>query len=169
MKDTNFARDIFQFVLAKVRERQRKLVPDLIVRRPRDAQTAWFAKRFESGCDIHAIAENVALFGNNVTDIDSDAEHDSSSIRNFRVAPCHSALDSGCPQDRATALANSISSPSPVVLTTRPWWLAIAGSTNSRRIAFRAARVPTSSAPIRRLKPTMSAATIAANLRSTGV
>jgi hypothetical protein len=78
-------------------------------------------------------------------------------------------LDSGCPQDRATALANSISSPSPVVLTTRPWWLAIAGSTNSRRIAFRAARVPTSSAPIRRLKPTMSAATIAANLRSTGV
>ena len=49
-----------------------------------------------------------------------------------------------------TTLGNSSSRPSPVVLTMRPPWLAIAGSTTSCRMAFSAASVPLSSRPISR-------------------
>ena len=57
--------------------------------------------------------------------------------------------------------------PSPVVFTTRPRRTAIAGSAGSRRMAFKARRVSASSAPINRLWPTTSPATIAASRRST--
>ena len=50
----------------------------------------------------------------------------------------------------STALENSTSMPSPVVLTMRPLCSAMAGSTISRREAFNAASVPTSSAPVSR-------------------
>ena len=55
--------------------------------------------------------------------------------------------------------------PSPVRLTTRPWWTAIVGSIRSLRSARSRASVRSSSAPARRLKPTTSAARIAASLR----
>src|SRR6185295_5292001 len=55
--------------------------------------------------------------------------------------------------------------PSPVVLTMRPWCSAIAESINSRRCDLSAVMVPISSAPIRRLYPTTSAARIAASRR----
>jgi hypothetical protein len=51
----------------------------------------------------------------------------------------------------STTLANSTSSPSPVVLTMLPRALAIAGSISSSRWVFSRARVPDSSASINRL------------------
>jgi hypothetical protein len=65
----------------------------------------------------------------------------------------------------STTLRNSISAPSPVRLNTRPFWLATFGSMSSLRKARSRARVPSSSAPVMRLKPTMSAARIAAIFR----
>src|ERR1019366_85612 len=67
----------------------------------------------------------------------------------------------------STALANSTSAPSPVVLTIRPRCSAILGSTSSRLYALSAARVPSSSTPMRRLYPATSAARMAASRRST--
>jgi hypothetical protein len=56
--------------------------------------------------------------------------------------------------------------PSPVVLTMRPRCSLILGSISSRRCALSRARVPSSSAPISRLYPAVSAARMAASLRS---
>src|SRR6185312_7601465 len=65
----------------------------------------------------------------------------------------------------STTLRNSTSAPSPVRLTTRPLWAATAGSSRSPHNARNRASVRSSSAPARRLKPTTSAARIAASLR----
>ena len=67
----------------------------------------------------------------------------------------------------STTVANSTSIPSPVVLTIRPRCTAILGSISLRRYALRRARVPFSSAPIRREQPATSEARIAASRRST--
>ena len=64
----------------------------------------------------------------------------------------------------STALANSTSAPSPMSLTIRPEWAAISGSMRSRLMAFKRARVPASSIPMRREYPTTSADRIAASL-----
>jgi hypothetical protein len=65
----------------------------------------------------------------------------------------------------STTLANSISSPSPVVLTMRPLCSLTLGSPSSRRIAFNSASVPSSSVPMRREYPATSAARFAARRR----
>ena len=67
-------------------------------------------------------------------------------IRGERV-PCISVAQ----RSASTTLANSTSSPSPMVLTMRPRYSAILGSISSRRYALSRARVPSSSAPISRL------------------
>ena len=67
----------------------------------------------------------------------------------------------------STTLGNSISNPSPVVLTMRPLCSAIFRSIRSRRNVLRRARVPASSRSIRRLYPATSAARMAASRRST--
>jgi hypothetical protein len=61
------------------------------------------------------------------------------------------------------ALTNSTSAPSPMSLTIRPEWAAIAGSIRSRQIAFNRFNVPASWIPIRREYPTTSAERIAAS------
>src|SRR5215813_12953735 len=58
-----------------------------------------------------------------------------------------------------------MSSPSPVVLTSRPLWTAMVGSISSARMALSAWSVPLSSAPISREYPATSAARIAARRR----
>ena len=65
----------------------------------------------------------------------------------------------------STTLRNSTRAPSPVRLTTRPWWTAMVGSIRSLRSARSRAKVRSSSAPASRLYPTTSAARIAAIFR----
>src|SRR6266404_9032382 len=67
----------------------------------------------------------------------------------------------------STALANSTSMPSPVVLTIRPRCTVMAGSTSAFRNDLSCASVPSSSRPIKRLYPATSAASTAASRRST--
>jgi hypothetical protein len=66
----------------------------------------------------------------------------------------------------STALANSATALSPALPNTRPRWRATSFSITARQ-AFSAASVASSSCDISRLKPTMSAARIAAIRRST--
>jgi len=65
----------------------------------------------------------------------------------------------------ATTLANSTRRPSPVVLKMRPWYAVISGSTTSALRTLSLAKVASSSVPISRLKPTTSAAKMAASRR----
>src|SRR5271165_2593999 len=69
----------------------------------------------------------------------------------------------------STTLRNSTSAPSPVRFTTRPLCTEIVGSMRSLRSALSRASVRSSSAPVRRLNPTTSAARTAASLRVSAI
>jgi hypothetical protein len=75
------------------------------------------------------------------------------------------ACTSTAQRSASTTLPNSMSNPSPVVLTSRPLFAAMVGLISSARIVLRAWRVPPSSVPISREYPATSAAKIAARRR----
>jgi hypothetical protein len=82
--------------------------------------------------------------------VDADAKLDALGGQDVGIALAIARCTSTAQRTASTTLANSTSSPSPVVLTMRPRCSAIFASTNSRRIARNAARVPSSSASISR-------------------
>jgi hypothetical protein len=84
----------------RVGERQRELVPDLLIGRARDADTAGFAQRFEPRGDIDAVAENIVAVDDDVPDIDSNPEHNLLVVWNRRVALQHRALHFHGERDR---------------------------------------------------------------------
>ena len=65
----------------------------------------------------------------------------------------------------STTLLNSMMLPSPVRFTTRPLWTLMVGAIRSLQSVRSRASVPSSSLPVRRLKPTTSAARMAASFR----
>ncbi|MGA8398931.1 MAG: hypothetical protein WB697_03535 [Stellaceae bacterium] len=70
--------------------------------------------------DVDPVAEDVVLIDNDVAEIDADTELDPSLGRHFRLALSHSGLHLQADCTASTTRANSISNPSPVVLTMRP-------------------------------------------------
>ena len=86
------ARDVLHRLLAEIGERQRQLVPDLLVGGARDADAAGLAQRFEPGGNVDAVAENVVAVDDDVADIDADPEHDLLVVGDGRVALQHRAL-----------------------------------------------------------------------------
>ena len=75
-------------------------------------------------------------------------------VVNFTANALFAAVNCSCnsmaPVTAFTALANSMSNPSPISLTTRPPCACTVGSRIAVRRSFNAARVPASSASIRR-------------------
>ena len=70
--------------------------------------------------DIHTVAEDVAVLGyDDLADVDANPEFDPFRCRQAAVVGCHQALRSLAQRPASITLANSISSPSPVVLTRR--------------------------------------------------
>jgi hypothetical protein len=88
-------RDVFDALITKVPERERKPVADMVAYRARDADTARFGQPFEPCRDIHAVAENVNALDNNVAEIDPDAEADPLVFGNVALAIEHAALHLG--------------------------------------------------------------------------
>jgi hypothetical protein len=116
----------------------------------------------QSGGDVDAIAHQVTvLLLDHVAEMDPDAEFEPALARRSTVPFCSAMAQ----RTASTTLRNSIRRPSPIRLTTRPRCAAMVGSTRSRRRARSRARVSSSSALVRRLKPTISAAWIAASFR----
>ena len=93
----------------------------------------------------------------------------SSRLPSGRVSFCSAMLrwNSTAVRTASTALANSTSMPSAVVLTMRPRCVAMVGWTSAFLISFSRTRAPSTPASIRRSQPTVSAASTAASRRST--
>jgi hypothetical protein len=98
-------------------------------------------------------------------DVNAGPEFDPPILRHIGVLFGQSALNCMSLRAASTALANSTNIPSPVVLTIRPRWDAMVGSTSAFLMAFSRAKLPSSSVPMRRLYPATSAASTAANRR----
>ena len=70
--------------------------------------------------DVDAVAVNVAAVGDHVAEIDPDAKAQAPLLGEVQIAVGHRALNFAGAAPASTTLANSASTPSPVVLTMRP-------------------------------------------------
>jgi hypothetical protein len=86
------AGDVLDLLLALVLEREVELVAHLIAHNPADADPAGFGQGLEARGDVDAVAVDVALIDDDVTDIDADAKLDAPIGGRSRIARSHFAL-----------------------------------------------------------------------------
>ena len=68
------AGDVLQILLAHIRDGDFELAADLFVGGGREADAAGLRDAFQTRSDVDAVAEDVVTVGEDVTDIDADAE-----------------------------------------------------------------------------------------------
>ena len=117
----------------------------------RDHDAARLRVALETGGDVHAVAIDVVILDNDVSDVEAHAECDALvgrplasravTARCICMAACMALL----------ALANTAMNPSPVFLATPPWCRAMIGSISEYRKSMRRICVPRSSDSINRV------------------
>src|SRR5208282_3782186 len=92
-KDADRTGNVFYRLLPQIGKGERQLVPNLIVRRARDAYAAGLAEGFQAGGNIDSVPEDIVAVDNDVADIDPDAEHDAPVLGHARITADHAALN----------------------------------------------------------------------------
>lgn len=112
--------DILQFLKSQIVEDNVDFAADLPVRIVGDANAAGLCNAFKARCDVDAVAEDIIVIDNDVADMNPDRN----SIFRSAGTPAFCAVIPRwtwiAQRTASTALANSTSRPSPVVLTMRP-------------------------------------------------
>jgi hypothetical protein len=80
-------------MLAEIHKRERQLVTDMIANGPRYAHSAGFRQIFKPCRHVHAVAVDVIILDDDVPNIDSGSELDSTFLRHIGVSRHHPALD----------------------------------------------------------------------------
>ena len=91
--DAHWLRNVFELLLAHVAYIERELALDLVVGIFGKADRAGPGERLHASGNVDAIAIDIALVDDDVTDVDADAEFDPPIFGNCSVALCHGALD----------------------------------------------------------------------------
>jgi hypothetical protein len=98
-KDVDRPVDVLHIVLAEVLEHDVEPVADLIADRGGDVDASRLCDRLEPCRDVHAVAEYVVLFDDDVAEVDADAVVQR-RLRSILLAPRHGALEFGRAADR---------------------------------------------------------------------
>ena len=69
-----WAGDVLQILLAHIGDGELDFAPDLLIGCGREADAAGLRDAFQTRSDVDAVAEDVVTVGEDVTDIDADAE-----------------------------------------------------------------------------------------------
>ena len=85
--------DVLDLLLAEILKGDRQLIADLVADGAGDAQPAGPAQVLQPGGDIDAVAEDVAVFADDVPDIDADAKDEPLVLRHVRVSGRHPLLN----------------------------------------------------------------------------
>ena len=101
-----------------------------------DADAARLGNSLKARGDVDSVAENIVVVDDDIADVNADPKLDPEVLRHVGVSLAISRWISTAQRAASTALANSTSMPSPVVLTIRPRCAAIAGSTSVFRNDF---------------------------------
>ena len=112
--------NVLEGLLAQVIEGDLDLAADLPIGVIGDANAARLGDAFQPRRDVDAVAEDVVAVDDDVADIDADAELDPVSCGTSAFCAAMPRWTSTAQRTASTALANSTSMPSPVVLTMRP-------------------------------------------------
>ena len=86
-------RDVFYFLCADIGELHRQLVGDLLVHRAGDTDAPDFRKTLEARGDVDAIAQQVAVALDHITDRDADAKRHLPARRIRHVSGAQAFLD----------------------------------------------------------------------------
>jgi hypothetical protein len=84
--------DILKFLGAEIVITDRQPAIDLLIYLARNANPARKGDSFEARRDVHPVAKNVAVFNNDVTDIDADPKLDATLRQHVYIAGGHSPL-----------------------------------------------------------------------------
>jgi hypothetical protein len=86
-------RDVLDRLLAEVLEGEVELAQHLVVDLARDADPAGRGQSLEAGGDVDAVAVDVVVLDDHVTEVDADAERDPLAVRHPVIALGHGALN----------------------------------------------------------------------------
>ena len=86
-------RDVLHLLRADIGELHRQLVGDLLVHRARNTDAADLGEALQSGCDVDAVAQQVAVALDHVADGDADAKAHVTAGRIRHVARAQALLD----------------------------------------------------------------------------
>jgi hypothetical protein len=78
--------DVLEALLADVFEGEVEAARRILLYTRRDADAARLGQTFEPGCDVDAVAKDVAVFDDDVALVDTDAELDAPILRQRCVA-----------------------------------------------------------------------------------
>src|SRR5579871_386668 len=70
------ASDVLHGLLTEVSKGYRELIPNLVVRRPRDTNAAGLAERFQTRGNIDAVTKYVVAVDDDIADVDADPKDD---------------------------------------------------------------------------------------------
>jgi hypothetical protein len=86
-------RDVFDLLLTEIFKLTRQFLHNLIVNPARNADAAWVSQAFQTRCNVHPIAENVAILQHDVADVDANAKLHASVFRQVFVQLAELLLD----------------------------------------------------------------------------
>jgi hypothetical protein len=125
-------RDVLDQLLAQIFKDHAAAMKQVIVHSSRDADLPALYQPLEPSGDVHAVAEDVALFDHDVADVDANSAHLSPFWLTF-IGSCKRLSDLDCAVNRVDTLANSASTLSPAVFAIRPRWPRWRWSSTARR------------------------------------
>src|SRR6516225_4537457 len=85
-------RDVLELLLAQILEREIELAGDILLHARRNTQAARLRQAFEASGNVDAVAEDVAVFDDDVAHMDADAPLDAAFWNRRRVALGHLRL-----------------------------------------------------------------------------
>src|SRR5262249_14150196 len=97
---THWPSDIFDALLANVRERVGEFVSDLVTHDARDTDPARLRQRLQPGGYVNAISEDVVVLGDDIPEVDPDTELNPRLGRGARIPLSHPALHFQCAAHR---------------------------------------------------------------------
>ena len=112
--------DVLEALLAEIKKLGRDATLNVFEDRTRDADAAWLRDPLKARRDVHAIAENVLAIDQNIAEIDPDPIEDALRLGELGVRSAIIFWIATARSTAATTEGNSSSTPSPVVLTSRP-------------------------------------------------
>jgi hypothetical protein len=126
--DPDGPRDVLDALLTHVVERVGQPVADLVAHRPGNADPSGLGERLQARCDIDSVAEDVAVFGDHVAEVDADPEPDAPLVGDHGLTVDHPALHFGgaahrvndAPEFREQAVAGILDDAAPVL---RDLWI----------------------------------------------
>jgi hypothetical protein len=91
-KYLDWTHNVLNLLRTEVLKGKAKFVEHLITDNPTDADSARVRQRLEARCDIDAVAEDVVVVNDDVTDVNADTKGDAISGRDVCIALGHAAL-----------------------------------------------------------------------------